>query len=40
LKIPALYLKLPESWRVNGKADWDGGAVKMRDAARAAGGVR
>jgi len=40
LKIPALYLKLPESWRVNGKADWDGGAVKLRDDARVAGGVR
>jgi len=31
LKIPALWLALPATWRVNGKADWDGAAVKMRD---------
>jgi len=36
LKIPALYLPLPTSWRVNGKADWDGAAVKFRDERRAA----
>jgi len=35
LKIPALWLPLPKSWRVNGKADWDGGLVKLRDDARA-----
>ncbi len=36
LKIPALYLPLPKAWRVNGKADWDGAAVKQRDEGRAA----
>ena len=34
LKIPALWLPLPKSWRVNGKADWDGGLVKLRDEGR------
>ena len=34
LKIPALWLALPAAWRVNGKADWDGAAVKWRNDAR------
>ena len=40
--IPAQFIKLPEEWRVKGKADWDGGLVKLRDEKRAreaAGGV-
>ena len=37
LKIPAMWLALPAAWRVNGKADWDGAAVKWRNAARAEG---
>lgn len=35
LRIPARFIKLPEEWRVNGKADWDGGLVKLRDEKRA-----
>jgi len=35
LRIPARFIKLPEEWRVNGKSDWDGGLVKLRDEKRA-----
>jgi hypothetical protein len=33
LKITGLFIKLPEEWRTKGKADWDGGLVKLLRAA-------